>query len=92
MAAESAFAQIAHEATSTSRARTTMLHVCCICGLVLDETGPSLAQERWVTQRTLRLTHGMNPAECLLTHTYCPVCFTQVMDRIREWHGGASGF
>src|SRR5437588_8281776 len=91
MAAETVFAQITHEAPSASRTKTTMLHVCCVCGLVLDETEPFLAQERWVTQRTLRMTHGMNPADCLLSHTYCPVCFPQVMDRIREWHNGVSG-
>ena len=84
MAAETVFAQITHEASSASRPKTTMLHVCCVCRLVLDETRPSLDQARWVTQRTLQMTHGVNPADCLLTHTYCPVCFTQVMDRMRE--------
>ena len=86
MAAETVFAQIVHEAPSDSRAKTTMLHICCVCGLVLDETGPSLDQERWVTQRTFRNAQGVHPDNCLLTHTYCPACFTQVMDRIREWH------
>lgn len=76
---------------TVSRTKTTVLHVCCVCGLVLDDTGPSLDQEQWVTQRTLWMTYGVNPSDCLLTHTYCPVCFTQVMDRIREWPGGVSG-
>jgi len=80
MAAEAVFAQITHEASSASRTKTTMLHVCCVCRLVLDETRPSLDQARWVTQRTLQTTHGVNPADCLLTHTYCPVCVTHVMD------------
>ena len=87
MAAETVFTQLAYEAPSASRTKTTMLHICCVCGLVLDETGPSLDQEHWVTQRTLRMTHDVNPANCLLTHTYCPGCFTQVMDRISDWHG-----
>lgn len=84
MAAEAVFAQITHEVSSDSRPKTTMLHVCCVCRLVLDETRPSLDQARWVTQRTQR-THGVKPVDCLLTHTYCPVCFAQVMDRIREY-------
>jgi hypothetical protein len=84
MAPEAVFAQITHEVSSALRTKTTTLHVCCVCRFALDETGPSLDHERWVTQRTLQMTHGVNPADCLLTHTYCPVCFTQVMDRIRE--------
>jgi hypothetical protein len=87
MASETVFDQIAYTAPSASRTKTTMLHVCCVCGLVLDETGPSMDQEHWVTQRTFRMTHDVNPANCLLTHTYCPGCFTQVMDRISDWHG-----
>jgi hypothetical protein len=88
MAAETVFAQLTHEAPSTSRTETRMLLVCCLCGLLQDDTGPSLDQERWVTQRTFRKMHGVHPDNCLLTHTYCPACFTQVMDRIREWRDG----
>ena len=84
MAEETVFAQITHEAPSASRTRTktTMLHVCCLCGLLQDETGLNLDQERWVTQRTFREMLGVHPDNCLLTHTYCPACFTQIMDRI----------
>ena len=82
MAVETLIAQIIHEAPSTSGREAFLLPVCCICGLLRDETGASLEGERWVTQRTYRQTHGVNPADCLFTHTYCPQCFTQVMDRI----------
>ena len=82
MAVETLFAQIIHEAPSTSVRDTFLLPVCCICGLLRDEAGASLDRERWVTQRTYRQTHGVNPADCLFTHTYCPDCFTQVMDGI----------
>jgi hypothetical protein len=82
MAVETLFAQIIHGAPSVSGSETSLLPVCCICGLLRDETGASLDRERWVTQRAYRQTHGVNPADCLLTHTYCPQCFTQVMDRI----------
>jgi hypothetical protein len=86
MAAKTVFGRLTREAPSASRAGTRMLHVCCLCGLLQDETGPSLDQERWVTQRTFQKLHGVYPENCLLTHTYCPACFTQVMDRTREWH------
>ena len=81
MAGETLSAQIIHEASSASGRETLMLPVCCICGLLRDETGASLDGERWVTQLAYRQTYGVDPADCLLTHTYCPDCFTQVMDR-----------
>ena len=83
MAVETPPAQIAHEAPSASRRETLLLPVCCLCRLVRDETGASLDGARWVRQRTYRKTHGVNPADCVLTHTYCPGCFTQVMETMR---------
>lgn len=82
MADETIFAQVIHEAPSASRKMPSLLPVCCMCGLVRDETGYSLDHERWVTRRTYRKTHGAMPADCVLTHTYCPNCFTQSMDRM----------
>ena len=70
-------------AMSVSRKEMSLLPVCCLCRLIRDEVGPSLDRARWVTQRTYRKTHGVNPDDCLQTHTYCPGCFTQVMDTIR---------
>ena len=47
---------------------------------------PSELEEDAVTQRTFREMLGVHPDNCLLTHTYCPACFTQIMDRIpRAW-------
>lgn len=82
MSGETLFAQIIHEAPSASRSMPSLLAVCCTCGLVRDEAGHSLDDERWVTRRAYRKTHGAKSAGCVLTHTYCPNCFTQVMDRI----------
>jgi hypothetical protein len=83
MAVETLFAQITHEAPSASMAERPLVPICCLCRLVRDETGASLDRARWVTQRTYRKTHGVNPAECPQTHTYCPECFTQEMETIR---------
>lgn len=83
MAGETLFAQIIHEAPSAPMRGKSLLPVCCICRRLRDETGPSLDDKRWVTQRTYRKTHGMNPAHFLLPHTYCPKCFAQVMDRMK---------
>ena len=83
MAIETLVAQITPEAPFASRRETALLPVCCVCRLIRDETSSSLHGEHWVTQRTYQQTHGVNPTDCLLTHTYCPECFTQVMDRMR---------
>ena len=84
MVVETLFAQITHEALSPLSKETSLIPVCCVCGLLRDESGSSRDDERWVTERKYRKTHGVNPADCLLTHTYCPDCFTHVMDRMSE--------
>lgn len=58
--------------------------VCCmcgICGLIQDSSGASLGHARWVTKWTYQETHRVNPADCLLTYTYCPECA-----KLHEWH------
>ena len=77
------FAQITHDARSASRKDTPLLPVCCLCRLIRDEIGGSPDRARWISQQTYQKTHGINPANCLQTHTYCPGCFTQVMETIR---------
>ncbi len=59
--------------------------VCCSCGLIRDETGSTPRFDRWVRQRTYRETHGVNPTEVALTHTYCPKCFTKGQDTMRQY-------
>jgi hypothetical protein len=83
MAVETLFAQIIHEAPFASRRETSLLPVCCVCRLIRDETRSSLHREHWVTEGTYRKTHGVNPADFPLTHTYCPGCFMQVMKTMR---------
>jgi hypothetical protein len=83
MAVETLFAQITHEAPSASMTETPLVPICCLCQLVRDETGASLDSARWVTQRTYRKKHGVNPTKLVLTYTYCPKCYHQVMDIMR---------
>ena len=77
------FAQIIRAAPFAARNETPLLPVCCLCRLIRDESGPALDRARWVTQRAYRKTHGVNPADCLHTHTYCSGCFTQVMGTLK---------
>ena len=89
MALENVVAQTTREALSTPMRETfvapKMLPVCCVCGLIRDGTESSPDRERWVTQRTYRKTHGINPADFPLTHTYCLKCFTKVQDTTRQY-------
>ena len=59
-----------------------LVPVCSACGLI-RECGSSSRQERWITKRTYVETHGRTLADCHLTHTYCPACFTDFMERVR---------
>lgn len=83
MTSETMLAQITHEAPAASSRQSLVLPVCCVCGLVREETEHSSDHERWVTPRTYRKTHGTMPADCVHTHTYCPNCFTRCIDTIR---------
>ena len=61
----------------------TLLPVCCACGIIRDDTRFSPGRELWITQRTYRETHGVNPSELALTHTSCPECFMKAQDTLR---------
>ena len=63
----------------------TLLPVCCVCGLIRDDTRLSPDRELWVTQQTYHKTHGVNPAELALTHTYCPNCLTKAKDTTQQY-------
>ena len=87
MASNGLVAQTTREATNAPMRESviapTLLPVCCLCSKIRDETGSSPDREHWVTPRTYRQTHGVKLANFPLTHTFCPQCFTQVMDRIK---------
>ena len=89
MALGTLFAQTTRKAPSAPTRETfvapKLLPVCCVCGLIRDETGSSSDRERWVTPQTYRKAHGVNPANSLLTHTYCPTCFTKVRDTVQQY-------
>jgi len=82
-------AQTTRAAFSTPMGETfiapKMLPVCCVCGLIRDESGFTPGRGSWVTQRTYRKAHGVNPANFPLTHTYCPTCLTKVQKTMRQY-------
>ena len=89
MSPEGQLAQTTCEAASVSMRETvvvpTLLPVCCMCGLIRDQTGSTPGREGWVKRRTYRETHGVNPADFPLTHTYCPACFTKVKNSVKQY-------
>jgi hypothetical protein len=58
----------------------TILPICCVCGLIREDKGSEC--ESWVTRQAFRHTHGKDLSDFRLTHTYCPACYTQFMNRI----------
>ena len=64
----------------TTISQTMILPICCVCGLIREERASET--ESLVTKRVFRQTHGIDHSAYRLTHTYCPACFTQFMNRI----------
>ena len=61
--------------------QTAILPICCVCGLVRDDAGSSRS-ETWVTKHVFRENHGVDHSAFRLSHTYCPTCYLQFMNRI----------
>src|SRR5215210_5765165 len=65
----------------------TLLPLCCVCGLIRDDTRFSPGRELWIAQRTYHESYGVHPAELALTHTYSPTCYTKAHDSVQEIPG-----
>jgi len=61
-----------------------LLPVCCVCGLIRDETGPLPSHISWVTPGSYRKTHNMRSTDLLFTHSYCPECLLRAQTSMRE--------
>ena len=87
MSIEKTMMRTTRETHSAPRRETfippTLLPVCCACGIIRDDTRFSPGRELWITQRTYRKTHGVNPSELARTHTSCPECFMKAQDTLK---------
>ena len=87
MSIEKTMMRTTRETPSAPRRETfippTLLPVCCACGIIRDDTRFSPGRELWITQRTYRETHGVNPSELARTHTSCPECFMKAQDTLK---------
>lgn len=67
-----------------------LLPVCCVCGLVRDDAAPHLPdlpakRVSWMTLNDYRRATKTELACFHFTHTYCPDCLTQVLERVQEY-------
>jgi len=67
--------------------KPALIPICSSCGLIRDENGDAIGQEHWVTKRMYVQKHGVNLVDCDLSHTYCPGCFTDFVERVRPRTG-----
>lgn len=62
-----------------------LLPVCCVCGLIRDETDPLSHRTLWVTPGSYQKTHHILSIEIPFTHTYCPVCFRKAKTSMKQF-------
>jgi len=62
-------------------AENAIIPICCVCGLIREDSGSSNV-ESWITKQVFRQTHARDLSAYRLTHTYCPTCYTECMNRI----------
>jgi len=84
------FTQKTHETFFASLRETrgafiapTLLPVCCVCGLIRDDSSCLSGLDCWLTQRTYHEGHGVDPTEVAQTHTYCPECLKKAQERVQ---------
>jgi hypothetical protein len=62
-------------------AQAAIIPICCVCGLIREDADSSKT-ESWITKQVFRRTYRTELSEYRLTHTYCPTCYTDFMNRI----------
>jgi hypothetical protein len=62
-----------------------LLPVCCVCGLIRDETASLPSRMSWVTPGSYRRTHNVHSTDLLFTYSYCPDSILQAQTRMREF-------
>jgi hypothetical protein len=67
-----------------SAADTMLIAQCCICGLLQAKKRLPTEPDRWMTSRTYEKTYGVKPSASRVTHTYCPGCHTDFMQRVKS--------
>jgi hypothetical protein len=61
---------------------TVFIAICCVCGLVRVRKTFPMHAEQWVTKRAYEKKYGIALIGKPVTHTYCPGCYTDFMQRV----------
>jgi len=56
---------------------------CCVCGLLRAKKRFPAEPDKWIASRAYEQTYGVRPSESRLSHTYCPECHTDFLQRVR---------
>ena len=65
-----------------------LIPVCCVCGLIRDDSRSAPIHTRWITLKAYRLAHNVRSNELFFTHTYCPDCLAKVYEKLKQsFHG-----
>ena len=62
---------------------SSLIAMCCVCGLVRARKAFAGDPDRWVTKRAYEQMYGMRLVGNPVTHTYCSGCHTDFMQRVR---------
>jgi len=62
---------------------TSLIAMCCVCGLVRDDKTIAADSNRWVSKKSYEKTYKVTLRGTHFTHTYCTGCFTDLSQRAR---------
>ena len=62
---------------------TSLVAMCCVCGLVRAPKTLTGAPDQWVTKRAYEQMYGNRIVGNPVTHSYCSGCHADFMQRVR---------
>ena len=62
---------------------TSLIAMCCVCGLVRARKTLAVDPDRWVTKRAYEQMYAVSLMGEPITHTYCSGCHMDFLQRVR---------
>jgi hypothetical protein len=63
-------------------AETSLIAMCCVCGLVRARKTSAADSDRWVTKRAYEQMYAVTLIGNSITHTYCSGCYMDFLQRV----------
>ena len=63
-------------------AETSLIAMCCVCGLVRARKTSAADSDRWVTKRAYEQMYAVTLMGNPITHTYCSGCHMDFLQRV----------